>query len=77
MKVAFKLCSKIIMMNKVCKNDKLLLVTELFFSNNLKANGKILLGFFRGNQGYTNFRFGLQIYIITSALYLIKTKCIA
>lgn len=31
-------------------NHKLLFLTELIFSSNPKANGKILLGFYQGNQ---------------------------
>lgn len=47
-----KLCLlvKNIMMNKMCKNNTLLLATELIFCNNPKVNGKILLGFRQGNQ---------------------------
>ncbi len=47
-----KLCLlvKNIMMNKMCKNNTLLLATELIFCNNPKVNGKILLGFHQGNQ---------------------------
>jgi len=37
------------------KNHKLLLVTELIFCNDPKANGKKHSGFSRGNQGDGNF----------------------
>ncbi len=43
-----------IMMNKMCKNHKNVFVTELIFSVNPKAKGKILLGFCGGNQGDAN-----------------------
>ncbi len=46
---------KIIMMNKTCKNHKLLLVTELILCNNPKANGKSLLSFWRVNHSDANF----------------------
>ncbi len=49
-------------MKNICKNQELLLVTELILCNSLKANGKILLGFCQRNQ------FGLQKYVITIAL---------
>lgn len=42
------------------KNHKPLLVTELIFSYNLKANGKILKDFYGGNQGDVNFQNGPQ-----------------
>ncbi len=61
----------IIMMSETCINHKLLLVTENIFCSNPKANGKILLGFWWGNQGHVNLRIGLQKYV-TAALY---SKC--
>jgi len=43
---------KIVIMNKMCKNHKLLLVIELIFCNNPKASGKIQLGFDKGTLAY-------------------------
>ncbi len=45
--IVFKLQNKfvkIVMTNKMCKNQKLSLVTKLIFSNNPNVSGKILLG---------------------------------
>jgi len=42
-------------MNKMFKNHKPLLATELIFCNNPKICGKFLLGFCWGNQGDANF----------------------
>ncbi len=39
------------MMKKTRKDLKLLLVNVLIFCNSPKVNGKILLGFWRENQG--------------------------
>lgn len=44
-----------ITINKACTNHKPLMVTELSFCNKAKANGKIILGFCRGNQDDANF----------------------
>jgi len=49
------------MMNKMFKNQKLLLVTELIFHNKPKANGKILLSFCWGNYRVI-FQVGLKIH---------------
>ncbi len=61
------------MMDKMCK--KLLLVTELIFCNTAKANGKILLGFCRGNQGDPNLWVGLQKYAYDSILFIELKTC--
>jgi len=55
------------MMNKTCKNHKLLIVTERIFCNNPII---LLLGFCQGIQGDTNFWVGQQKYV-TVALYCI------
>lgn len=55
-----------IMMNKTCKNDKPLLVTDLIFYKSPKANGKILLGSCWGNQSDKKW---VKKYVIAAALY--------
>lgn len=58
-----KSCSfmKVNIMSRMCKSHKVVLVTYLIFCN-LKASGKIQLGFCRGNQA------GLQKHIISAVL---------
>ncbi len=58
-------------MNEMCKNHKLLWVTELIFCNNPKADGKIVLGFSRENQVGANVCVGLQKCHHCSALLII------
>lgn len=53
-------------MNKMCQNHELLLVTELSFCNDPKANGKHFWIFVEATRD-VNF---LQKYFITAALYL-------
>lgn len=59
-----KLCSLLFVkiMNKTSKMNKLLMVTDLIFSNNLQADAKILMGFCCGN-----FQVGLQKYITATS----------
>lgn len=56
------------MINKIAKNHKLFLVTELIFGNNPKANGKNRLGFGQRNWVDAYVQVGQQKHIITAAL---------